>query len=339
MLLSHPEEIAAFPREMVVCDWLYSQTGTHAASVHGWRLPGLAADTYADVDDPRTALYESYWAIDAPDFPQQFYQFPYLPFLRDRGFDVLAGPATLYAGNALSGTHLPNARANQRGWWDAAARFDGIGALNTCWAIRGALRESTRAGHRAFLAIAADSSRDDADVSTACWQEVAGPAASQVAAAIDALAPPVDVISRTHPLVFDTTARVHRSQGVDGRADALCEAARKATDTDVDAYAAARARAQSLAEILDGVAESDLELRAWRLNADESDLRAAVWQLARARETGGVADAGPLPAMIDAQAGAVAAFMRERYLPADVATVQADRYAALQRLVRTLAGG
>jgi len=321
MPLRHPENLDDFPREVVFCDWLYSQTDT---------LPNIPAD--------RRALFETYWRMDADDFPAHIYQFPYLPFLRDRGFDVIAAPATLYAGNALSGPHLPRARANQRGWLRAAARFGGLGALNTCWQVRGALREQSRTGHRAFLIQARDPARppDDSEVAVACWRASVGTRAEAVAAALDALDPPRDEISVTRPIYFDPRTRMHRPRGYDTRWEALRRrlADLPADSPEVAAHRAVLDRAAATEKALAPLADTGDEAAAWLLGAREAALRAEAWLLAWEKAGGRVSAApDPLAERIRRQADAVERFMCGRYLEADVRAVREDRYDSLLRLV------
>jgi len=344
MVLRHPEQMGDFPKEVVFCDWLYSQTSEYDAAVHGWDLGRIAADTYEALPARAKELFGRYWRMDAQDFPARFYQFPYLPFLRDRGFDVIAGPSTLYAGNSFAGTNLPRARANQRGWLNAAQRFGGLGALNTCWAVRGALREGTRTGHRAFLFMgrqAADMP-GDREVSEACWRPSAGAAAARVAEAVDGLAPCVDPFSRTAPLSFDAVTRTHRPVGYDQRLATFGEAMSKIEDgnPEVEAHQAAQERAARAEAALAPLAESSDEARAWLLGAREAGLRAELWLAVRrkARGQSTSADLDRLAERFRKQAAAVAEFMTGRYRPAEVHVVREDRYESTLRLIGLLKG-
>lgn len=341
MVLAHPEALDEFPREVVFCDWLYSQTSQYAESCQGWGLPRLRADTYETIPAERKALFERFWRMDASDFPNHFYQVPYLPFLRERGFDVIGGPATLYAGNALAGTHLPNARANARVWLRAGERFGALGILNTCWAVRGALRETSRTGHRAFLLqgrrALGMTATDDA-LSTACWTAVAGGGAALVAEAVDALAPPVDTLSRTAPLHFDTAACTHRPAGYDTRWDDLRRHLEKLEESDpaVAEHTMAIDHAARAVAVLTPYAGKSAEAQAWLLGAREVDLRARVWLAALDKAQGrapSTRDRAIIAERLSALAEDVTAFMGGRYTAADVRTVRADRYEGLARFL------
>ncbi len=338
MPLRHPENIDMFPRELVFCDWLYSQTSDHAPAAHVWGCPSVTAQNYNEIPEARRLLFESYWRIGARDFPGEFYQFPYTPCLRDRGYDVLVGPATLYAGNALAATNLPNARANAGGWLRAADRFGAIGALNTCWSVRGAFREVTRAGHRAFLLqgrnLAAPLS--DGEVSVACWQQAAGDRAATVARCVDELDPPLDDISRAHPY-FDAARRTHRGLGYDRLRGKMYASLSEIEpgDVRVGEHRAAVERGIRSAETLGASDGGDEEIKAWRLGALEMVVRAeawlAVWCRAGARPQ--IIDVNGLLSKIEAQSEAVRNFMHNRYMKADIDTVCEYRYDSLKKLL------
>ncbi len=343
MPLRHPENIDDFPKDLVFCDWLYTQTADHAPAVHGWGIGTVSAAGYADVDPLRRRLFEPYWRLDAKRFPAVFYQFPYTPFLRDKGYDVLVAPATLFGDNALAATHLPNARANQRGWLRAARRFGAMGALNTCWAIRGALREGTRAGHRAFLlqGMLIDALPADRDISLRCWEPLAGAAAARVADCVDRLAPATGPIARTAPISFDPVRRTHRPRGYDQRWAPMREslAAISPDDDRVEAQRAASVRGENTAAILGALDVSNDDLAAWELGAKEVSIRANVWLAAWEKAAGRPRSCGlaALAKRIDSQTAAVRRFMTHKYLDADVQTVGEDRYASLRRLLDLLA--
>ncbi|TVR60571.1 MAG: hypothetical protein EA426_04760 [Spirochaetaceae bacterium] len=343
MPLHHPENIAEYPQNVVFCDWLYSQTSDHASSLHDWELGRVEADRYALVPEYRRGLFEPYWSIGAREFPGEFYQFPYTPYLRDSGYDVVVGPSTLYAGNALSAQDLPNARANARGWLGAARRFGAIGALNTCWAIRGAFREVTNAGHRAFLRLGTqtEDAQDDATLSAACWRGIAGDDAPAVAKLIDGLAPPVDELSSTRPIVFDAARRTHRPRAYDERWESLREtlAALDPGDPDVEQHEAAADRGRRTAETLAAFGSEHEQLRAWELAARETALRAEVWLAAwrKARTRPHRESLDRLATEIDAQAGLIERFMTGRYMASDRELVLEDRYGSLSRLLKLMA--
>lgn len=348
MVLKHPAALDDFPRELVFCDWLYSQTAEYAPQVHAWGLGQINSQNYGDVPAESKALFEKYWRMDAEDFPARFYQFSYLPFLRDRGFDVIVGPATLYAGNALAGTHLPNARANSRGWLNAAHRFGATGALNTCWAVRGALRETSRTGHRAFLLQARDVANMPADeaVSAACWEKIAGDSAAEVAKAVDILAPPLSVLERTAPLAFDTESRTHRCVPFDERLTKATEELADLADDDlqVGKHLAARERAAAAEAALTPLAESSDEAEAWLLGAREVAIRADLWLAVRAKGRGmaqvgatrRVARTADLAERVRRQADRVEGFMKGRYQPEELKIVREDRYEGVLRLIAKL---
>lgn len=341
MVLSHPECLDEFPRELVFCDWLYNQTSDYAPSVHGWGMPPVTAENYLSVPDEKKKHFEQYWRGESSDFPARFYQFPYLPFLRDRGFDVIGSPATICMGYSLAGPRLVEVRANERGWLNAAHRFGGLGVLNTCWAVRGALRETTLAGHRAFLiqGKAAPSIPPDSAVAAESWRAAAGDEAEQTASAIDRLAPPADIFANTEPLLFDVQARTHRPKPYDARLQTLMEELPKLHDDDPEVLERLGAveRAARAEAVLGHVASDSEEMLAWRLGAAEVGIRADFWLGARERALGrAVPHPDRLGRRIRSQADAVAAFMKNRYLPAELAMVRKDRYNGLLRLLDIL---
>ena len=343
MVLKHPEAIGDFPRELIFCDWLYSQTSEYASGVHGWGLGRVDAESYGELPENRKALFEKYWRMDAEDFPAQFYQFPYLPFLRDRGFDVVACPATLYARDGIAGPQLVPSRANARGWLQAAHRFGGLGALNTCWAVRGALRERARTGHRAFLLLGQDpaSMPDDAAVSEMCWRHIAGDRAAEVAAVVDRLAPPGDLFSRTSARTFDPQTRSHASKPYNER---LSEAGNTLAELPDDAPETlerldVRDRAAAAEKTLGPLAQSSDEAQAWLLAAGEAAIRADLWLAARGKVRGvpPSVNLAELGERVRRQADRVEAFMTGRYQPEEVKIVRDDRYAGVLWVIKQLA--
>lgn len=341
MPLSHPEQIAGFSRDVIFCDWLYSQTAEYAEKVHGWGLGVVSAENYAAVPENRRKLFEKYWRLDAPAFPKTFYQFPYLPFLREQGFDVIGAPAILCCGNPLAGTNLPHARANQRGWIRAAHRFNGLGVLDTCWMVRGALRETSRTGHRAFLIQARHPDAIPADelVAAACWGKIAGPAAPATARAVDELRAPENDLTQTKPLKFDKTARTHRLKPYDQRLAECMQGFAKLDDDapEIGHQFAALERAAQAEQCLAPLVKKSDEALAWLLGARETTLRANLWLAVRSQARGGrPQELKTLANGFNRQAQAVAEFMQGRYLPAEVQTVGADRYAGVMRLIGKL---
>jgi len=338
MVLRHPDRMADFPREAVFCDWLYSQTREHDAMVQVWGIGAVGAARLGDVPAAARERYEKYWRLGAQDYPRQFYQFPYTPFLRDHGFDVWVGPATLYAANSVCGPRLPAARANGREWLKAGRRFGALGALNTCWAVRGALRECTKAGHKAFLMNGQNKDLDDAQVARACcsW---AGDDAAGVAEALDGLNACVDMFSLAAPTYFDSVTRTHRPVGYAARLDGARQKLAELTENDpqvADRRAALEraARAEAVLAPLAGRAE---EAQAWLLTARESALRAELWLAAWNRARGGARSPRPeLAGRLLQQAADVDAFMRDRYLAVDAASVRQDRYESSLALLRQL---
>ena len=342
MLLRHPEEIDRFPKEVVFCDWLYSQTAEYGPDLQVWGTGRFTPDGYDRVSARERQWYEKYWRMDSAKFPGEFYQFPYTPFLRDHGFDTISAPATLYAANSFAGTNVPKARANERGWLGAARRFGGLGALNTCWAVRGALRETSRTGHRAFLiqGAAIDNMPADHEVSVACWQHLAQDRAAEVAEAVDGLAPAVNVFSKSAPTEFDTGFGTHRPVHFDRRLDMYREnlAAVEDDDPAVAEHQDARERAARTEAALADLAESSEEAEAWLLGARESGIRAELWLAARdqARGAKGEIDLDGLAASVRRQSAHMADFMTERYQPGEVQVVREDRYHSTIRLIRRL---
>ena len=334
MVLSHPESLDRFPRELVFCDWLYNQTSDYAPYVHAWGMPPVTAEHYASVPDEKRKYFEKYWRGEGPGLPARFYQFPYLPFLRDHGFDVIAAPATICMGHGLAGPRLTEVRANERGWLNAAEKFGGLGVLNTCWAVRGALREATLVGHRAFLTQARSlpSIPPDSIIAAESWREAAGAEAERAAAVVDRLAPPADPVSQTAPLFFDADARTHRAKPFETRLQALMKELRDLPDNDrqVLERAGMNRRAAAAEAALKPIPYSNEEVIAWRLGAAEAAIRADAWLAVRERAVGRAApDAGPLRERIMSQAEDVAAFMNGRYRRSEIGIVREDRYEGL----------
>ncbi len=338
MVLRHPDHMAEFPREAVFCDWLYSQTREHDSSLHVWGIGSVNAERYNTIPAETRQRYEKYWRLGASDFPNHFYQFPYTPFLRDNGFDVWTGPSTLYAANSVCGPRLPAARASGREWLKAARRFGALGALNTCWAVRGALRECTLAGHKAFLMNGKAQGLDDARVARACC-DWAGDDAPKVAEAIDGLNACVDMFSLAAPMSFDAASRAHRLVGYATRFDAarfrLAELT--ADDPQVADHQAALDRAARAEAALAPLAPRHEQAQAWLLSARESSLRAQLWLAAWRRARGGPpARDTRLAARLFQHAADMEAFMKDRYLPGDVAVLRHDRYETSLALLRHL---
>ena len=339
MVLSHPESINSFPREVIFCDWFYRQTASHADRVHGWGMPQITEASYDTLPESARRTFEPYWRLDAPDFPRQFYQFPYVPFLRDHGFDVITASACLYAGNAMSATALPKARANQRGWIEACRRFGGAGALDTCWSIRGALRETSRTAQRAFLMEAREFPiASDAAVSTACWASLAGDRAGVVAAAVDDLNPPVNLLTQSLANTFDPESRQHRMLPFAKRRDKLLEAMRTVADSEAAAseMSAAIARSEKAVATLDAFCASCDETRAWTLAAREIALHGRIWLALFDRVRSGNSDTTAIRRLADEterMGSDFLSFASGRYRPADLATLREDRFEGLRHLL------
>lgn len=343
MVLSHPECLNEFPREIVFCDWFYSQTSEHAPSVHLWGMPRVSAENYSSVPDNKRRRFEKYWRYEASDFPARFYQFPYLPFLKDHGFDVIGAPATSYSAFGLAGPRLTEARANERGWLIAAHKFGGLGALNTCWAVRGALRESTLVGHRAFLIQGKSVPLIPADtvVAVKSWVEPAGKEAERAAAVVDRLAPPADFVSLTCPVFFDTKARTHRPKPYHTRFQSLMDELRVLPDHDRQVLERSEMdrRAADVEATLKSIPHQNDDVIAWRIGATEAAIRADIWLAVRERALGrAVSGIDAIRRRILSQAEDVEAFMNGRYKKSEIPMAREDRYEGLLRLLDLVAG-
>ncbi len=341
MPLHYPERLKDFPRETVFCDWLYRTDAEHGPTVRDWAYGHLDQARLAEVPAKRRALFEPYWALDAPDYPRRFYQHPYTPFLRDQGFDVIGASAVIYAEYPLTVPSLPHARANGRLWLRTVRRFGGLGTVNTCWAIRGALREVTAAGHRAFLHMGGhpETAGDDAAVAEAVWKPVAGAEASRLAAEIEAFVPPFDPLTRTAPFRYDPATGMNRPVPFDERRAELLPALKEMDDThpEVETHRNAIRQARRIKSLFGTLETKTPEIEGWMLSLREAALRAEVWLALRDAARGGATDPGrlrDLRSRIEKQADALGAFMSERYPPSDIDIVRRDRYDGLLRLLK-----
>ncbi len=347
MPLRHPSNLDDFPDELIFCDWRYHQTSEHnTEGCHCWGEKMVTPQNLSDIPPEKRHLFEKYWSIGTADFPDEFYQFPYTPFLRDRGYDVVVGPSTLYAGFALAAPELPAARANEREWLRAADRFGAVGALNTCWAVRGTHREVTRVGHRAFLiqGTRINSLPGDQQISTDCWSEFSPDQAKILAELTDDLCPPVDILSCTKPLQFDNRYKTHRPADARERIDSVKDFFARLNDgnRELDRHQSAVKRAWKTAERLSAIGSENDEVRAWVLAARETAIRAEAWIAAFHAEINGrkkcpysIPD---LLRKIDEQAEKVSVFMQGKYMESDISLVTTDRYGELKKLIIQLNG-
>ena len=356
MPLSHPEALDDFPKELIFCDWLYQQTTEYGETVKAWGLTPrwVNGGNYDQFSDEVKGRYEKYWRMDSDDFPTKLYQCPYLPYLRDQGFDVIAAPGTLFSGNSFSAPDLPRHRANQRVWLNAARRFGALGALDTCWAVRGALRETTRAGHRGFLFQAREEGEipEDREIALRVWWPAARRSAEQVAEAVDGLRPCVDTFSQTLPMNFDPDTKSHRPITFEERWDLVSGGPSELPDNDmsgdlaelpdddpaVEERLTAGERAAKAIDALRPLLDSSEEAEAWTLGAREVELRANLWLALRSAARGEQTQTRltDLAVALKMQGNAVCDFMEERYRPADVRLTRESRYDGALRLLKKL---
>jgi len=130
MILAHPEIIERVPRSTIICDWDYWSGSASARNIWGYKNiePG---DSWAKVPAPYRQ-FKKYF-VQSPD---NLTEFPYLAFLKDKGFDVVAFSAARSAGDNYC---APRTRVHVANAMSAAKRAKELGLMGTLvtsWAVR-----------------------------------------------------------------------------------------------------------------------------------------------------------------------------------------------------------
>ena len=137
MLASHPEAISSLPREVVLLDWQYHNFGVYAEQMHAWgEVEPITAESAARASDTFKSEYAKFVVGRHPSDPRLVRSFPYVEYFKEKGFEVITGPAIRCwpdpSTNPNHFTHVPNI------WGFAAtAAIDGaLGTVLTSWAVR-----------------------------------------------------------------------------------------------------------------------------------------------------------------------------------------------------------
>ena len=129
MLLAHPETLDRVRGKAVVMDWDYWTTGRPGCRSIVWGCDAADPESWSDL---HKRLIRPYIFSCEPYLRRPF---PYLRFLRDQGFEVIAAPAVRCAGDshfAPMSLHADNCREAVR----RAASANALGVIVTSWAAR-----------------------------------------------------------------------------------------------------------------------------------------------------------------------------------------------------------
>lgn len=95
MLIKYPEDLANFPRDIVINDWWYcGNAGYMSAPCREVNPEGVCSEA-------RRKLFEHYWRQDNSG---QFHPYPYFKFFKDNGFKCIAGTAASEESGSRNGS-------------------------------------------------------------------------------------------------------------------------------------------------------------------------------------------------------------------------------------------
>ena len=131
MLVKFPQDIANFPRDIIINDWCYlgidADNWFRTIGNYGY----FTRENLRHVDPAILQLFQRYWIqpSTAPDFTP----FPNLKFFLDQGFQVI-GCAAASGGGAANLLPSPSQRwTNAKRFAESVARERAMGFLNTFW--------------------------------------------------------------------------------------------------------------------------------------------------------------------------------------------------------------
>ncbi len=84
MLIKYPEDLANFPRDIMINDWWYCGNDGHPEA------PCIAVNPEGVCDEARKKLFDRYWRQDDSG---KYHPYPFYKFFKDNGFKCIAGTA------------------------------------------------------------------------------------------------------------------------------------------------------------------------------------------------------------------------------------------------------
>lgn len=125
MLIKYPEDLANFPRNIVINDWWYSGEEGNLDS------PCCKANPEGVCDEDRIKLFEHYWKQDDSG---KYHPYPFFKFFTDYGFKCLASTAASEGnGGRFPVSSFKFRFENHKTFAKTVLENNGMGVLSTYW--------------------------------------------------------------------------------------------------------------------------------------------------------------------------------------------------------------
>ncbi|MBI4977606.1 MAG: family 20 glycosylhydrolase [Spirochaetes bacterium] len=197
MLWKYPEDLAAFPRNVVLTAWCY-----YGLEAQRWKFRFGDINPEGDCSPERMALFDDYWKTDTPG---EYQRYPMFRFFIDKGFTVMGSTAASASGSPCSMPRPRERFLNCMSYAETISANGGTGIINTFWSAPGTAEEAWPG-----IAACADfawHSRDEAFERFA--ERFTGSTLTNGAVSADRLLRFDDSLNRRHPGFFSGFDELH----------------------------------------------------------------------------------------------------------------------------------